>query len=147
MPQVQQRASHAHLICVNCFLMSLFQNLRVWLWTVSGTEEAAPAGLAVEVTPTTTVARRRVSMAPRRWVEAGTLEAMGGRLEEVFRPEEEVSLVLVCPLLLSPCNCRLRNARIRSESRHSPENLQASLGFKKNPRRLNSYCGGASSCL
>lgn len=60
----------------------------------TGTEEAAPAGLAVEVTPTTTVARRRVSMAPRRWVEAGTLEAMGGRLEEVFRPEEEVTMVI-----------------------------------------------------
>lgn len=109
--------------------MSLFQNLRVWLWTVSGTEEAAQAGLAVEVTPMTTAARRRVSMALRRWVEAGTPEATGGRLEEVFRPEEEVSLVLACPLLLSPSYCRLRNAS--GPSPHSPENLQLSLGFKK----------------
>lgn len=119
MPEVQQGASRAHLISENRFLMSLFQNLRVWPWTVSGTEEVAQAGLAVEVTPMTTAARRKVSMALRRWVEAGTPEATGGRLEEVFRPEEEVSLVLACPLLLSPSYCRLRNARIRSESTQS----------------------------
>lgn len=92
MPEVQQGACSPDL-CE--YLMSL------WLWTVSGTEEAARAGLAVEVTPMTTAARRRVSMALRRWVEAGTPEATGGRLEEAFRPEEEVSLVLACPLARS----------------------------------------------
>lgn len=37
-----------------------------------------------------TVVRRTASMAQRRWVEAGTTEAEGDRLEEEVRPEEEV---------------------------------------------------------
>lgn len=41
-----------------------------------------------------TVARRRASTAQRRWVEAGTTGAEGGRLEEEVHPEEEVMMVI-----------------------------------------------------
>lgn len=56
---------------------------------LSGSEEEAPAGPEVEVTLTSTGARRRALTARRRWVEAGTTGAEGGRLEEEVHPEEE----------------------------------------------------------
>ncbi len=55
---------------------------------VLGSEEA-PAGPEVEVTLMSTVAQRRASMARRKWAEAGTTEAEGGRLEEEVHPEVE----------------------------------------------------------
>lgn len=55
---------------------------------VSGSEEEAPAGPELEITPTSTAARRRASMVLRRWAEAGTTGAEGGHLEEEVHPEE-----------------------------------------------------------
>lgn len=60
------------------------------LLVLSGSEEGAPAGPELEVTLTSTVARKRALTAQRRWVEAGTTEAEGGHLEEEVHPEEEV---------------------------------------------------------
>lgn len=61
----------------------------------TGSEEEAPAGPEVEVTLTSTGARRRALTARRRWVEAGTTGAEGGRLEEEVHPEEEEGTTVI----------------------------------------------------
>ena len=57
---------------------------------ISGSEEAAPAGPELEVTLTSTAAERRALTALKRWAEAGTAEAEGGRPEGGVHPEEGV---------------------------------------------------------